>query len=293
MRALRPACRWGSRRRPCWTGPNSPWRSVGGYAIRVPGPGGRAGCWCAVVASRRPRCCWPSRWPTWWSRRAIATDPVTHVVGHLAEDVAYGSGVLLGCLRARTAAPLLPRLRRVRARLEKLTAMSNSVVRDGGRGATPGPWRGGCRGRCTRRCWPAPSAASPYRDNLAAFDEGFGFAPHVAEVPPAGRGAVDDCDGSSDLFAGRAFADRRAGRASGRRTGRSPGCGIPGNGARAEPSFASRPVEEVVGTGAPTLFQVYWCGDRQAISDLTGACPRCRSRSGLIVTLDWSFVHRP
>jgi hypothetical protein len=53
----------------------------------------------------------------WWSRRNTATDVVTHVMAHLAEDVAYGSGVLAGCLRDRTGAPLRPRMRRVRVRL--------------------------------------------------------------------------------------------------------------------------------------------------------------------------------
>jgi mycofactocin system glycosyltransferase len=52
----------------------------------------------------------------WWSRRAHATDPFRWTATHLAEDVAYGAGVLAGCARARTIAPLLPRIRRVRVR---------------------------------------------------------------------------------------------------------------------------------------------------------------------------------
>jgi mycofactocin system glycosyltransferase len=92
------------------------WRSVGGYAIKFLSP-----VVVPVLLCRRgaavPALLLAEPVAHWCSRRATATDPVTHVVGHLAEDVAYGSGVLLGCVRARTAAPLLPRLRRVRARL--------------------------------------------------------------------------------------------------------------------------------------------------------------------------------
>jgi mycofactocin system glycosyltransferase len=45
-------------------------------------------------------------WPA--ARRAL--DPVRYAALHVADDVAYGSGVWLGCLRARTLAPLLPRI---------------------------------------------------------------------------------------------------------------------------------------------------------------------------------------
>ena len=37
-------------------------------------------------------------------------DPVRYVGLHVADDVAYASGVWAGCLRARTALPLLPRV---------------------------------------------------------------------------------------------------------------------------------------------------------------------------------------
>ncbi|MGF1597847.1 MAG: pre-mycofactocin synthase MftD [Acidimicrobiales bacterium] len=55
-------------------------------------------------------------------------------------------------------------------------------------------------------------------------------------------------------------------------------------------SFASKPVEEVVAANPQTLFQIYWAGDRDSIlkrlqrAESAGAV-------GLIVTLDWSFVH--
>ena len=43
----------------------------------------------------------------WYSRRR-ALDPVRYVLGHLADDVAYGAGVWAGALRARSIAPVRP-----------------------------------------------------------------------------------------------------------------------------------------------------------------------------------------
>jgi hypothetical protein len=40
--------------------------------------------------------------------RRPALDPVRFVLGHLADDVAYGAGVWAGCVRARTTAPIRP-----------------------------------------------------------------------------------------------------------------------------------------------------------------------------------------
>ncbi len=45
-----------------------------------------------------------------WLAARRALDPVRYAALHVADDVAYGSGVWLGCLRARTVAPLLPRI---------------------------------------------------------------------------------------------------------------------------------------------------------------------------------------
>ncbi|HEX3826513.1 MAG TPA: pre-mycofactocin synthase MftD [Sporichthyaceae bacterium] len=126
-----------------------------------------------------------------------------------------------------------------------------------------------------------------YRDNLAAFDE-LGFAPHVAGAP-AGRDlsttvmgrqislpVVLSPTGVQAVHPDGELAVARAAASRGTVLGLS--------------SFASRPIEEVVATGAPTFFQVYWCGDRQAI---TGRLERARAAGavGLIVTLDWSFSH--
>ncbi|HEY6532285.1 MAG TPA: hypothetical protein VIY72_08285, partial [Acidimicrobiales bacterium] len=43
-----------------------------------------------------------------WLAERPPVGPTTFVVGRLADDVAYGAGVWLGCLRERTAEPLLP-----------------------------------------------------------------------------------------------------------------------------------------------------------------------------------------
>ena len=55
-------------------------------------------------------------------------------------------------------------------------------------------------------------------------------------------------------------------------------------------AFGSKPVEEVVAANPQTMFQIYWCGSRdrilQRLERAGGA-----GAVGLIVTLDWSFVH--
>jgi mycofactocin system glycosyltransferase len=45
---------------------------------------------------------------TAWSARRRSLDPVRYVLGHLADDVAYGAGVWAGALRARRLAPVRP-----------------------------------------------------------------------------------------------------------------------------------------------------------------------------------------
>jgi hypothetical protein len=48
----------------------------------------------------------------WWhDRRSTGLDPLRYVALHLADDVAYGTGVWAGCRRERTVAPLVPDLR--------------------------------------------------------------------------------------------------------------------------------------------------------------------------------------
>ncbi|MGW0085251.1 mycofactocin biosynthesis glycosyltransferase MftF [Streptomyces sp. NPDC003393] len=45
---------------------------------------------------------------TAWTAQRPRTDPLRFVVGRLADDIAYGTGVIAGCLRHRTSAPLRP-----------------------------------------------------------------------------------------------------------------------------------------------------------------------------------------
>jgi pre-mycofactocin synthase len=55
-------------------------------------------------------------------------------------------------------------------------------------------------------------------------------------------------------------------------------------------SFASKPIEEVVAANPQTFFQIYWAGGRDSI---LARAERARTAGavGLILTLDWSFVH--
>ena len=55
-------------------------------------------------------------------------------------------------------------------------------------------------------------------------------------------------------------------------------------------SFASKPLGDVVAANPKTLFQMYWCGSRDAISRRLELA-RAAGAVGLIVTLDWSFDH--
>ena len=125
------------------------------------------------------------------------------------------------------------------------------------------------------------------RDNLAAFGE-LGWAPHVAGAPaqrnlattvlglPLALPVLLSPTGVQAVHPDGELAVARAAAARGTVIGLS--------------SFASRPVEEVVKAGAPTLFQVYWCGSRDA---MLARLDRARSAgaAGLILTLDWSFAH--
>lgn len=126
-----------------------------------------------------------------------------------------------------------------------------------------------------------------YRDNVMAFSE-LEFAPHVAGlaadrelatsvmgqdismpvvISPTGVQAVHP-DG--EVAVARAAAER------GTAVGLS--------------SFGSKPIEEVVAANPQTFFQIYWMGDKDAMS---ARVQRARDAGavGLILTLDWSFSH--
>lgn len=47
-----------------------------------------------------------------WSTRRPALDPVRFTAGHIADDIAYGTGVFAGAARSRTSTPLRPRVAR-------------------------------------------------------------------------------------------------------------------------------------------------------------------------------------
>jgi len=97
-------------------GTRQTWLGIGRYACQfgapvlaaalvAPGGAGRARRWArrAAVASLLLG---PPL--TAWSARRKSLDPVRYVLGHLADDVAYGAGVWTGALRARSMAPVRP-----------------------------------------------------------------------------------------------------------------------------------------------------------------------------------------
>ena len=92
------------------------WLGVGRYACQygapvlaaglvAPGGTGRARRWARRAAAGSLLLGPPL---TAWSARRRSLDPVRYVLGHLAEDVAYGTGVWAGVLRARSTAPVRP-----------------------------------------------------------------------------------------------------------------------------------------------------------------------------------------
>jgi heme/flavin dehydrogenase (mycofactocin system) len=124
-------------------------------------------------------------------------------------------------------------------------------------------------------------------DNLAAFDE-LGFRP-VTAGQPAGRDLATEVMGQpmsmpviisptgvQAVHPDGEIAIARAAAARGVVVGLS--------------SFASKPIEDVVAANPQTMFQVYWSGDRdQMVARLDRA--KAAGACGLILTLDWSFVH--
>jgi len=124
-------------------------------------------------------------------------------------------------------------------------------------------------------------------DNVQAFAE-LGFAPHVAGNPaerdlattvlgqPVSMPVIISPTGVQAVHPDGEVAVARAAAARGTAMGLS--------------SFASKPVEDVVAANPQTLFQIYWCGSRDAIA---GRLERARSAGavGLILTADWTFSH--
>lgn len=123
------------------------------------------------------------------------------------------------------------------------------------------------------------------QDNLSAFDQ-LGLAPHVAGlsntrdmatrvmgldlsmpvmISPTGVQAVHP---QGEVAIARAAQNR----------------GI----AMGLSSFASKSVEEVAAVNDKTLFQLYWCGDKDVLLQRMERA-RTAGAKGIIVTLDWSF----
>ena len=91
------------------------WLGVGRYscqfaapvlAAALAAPGGRPARRWGRRAAAASLLLGPSL--TAWSQRRPDLDPVRFVLGHLADDVAYGAGVWTGSLRARTSIPVRP-----------------------------------------------------------------------------------------------------------------------------------------------------------------------------------------
>ncbi|GAB3347127.1 pre-mycofactocin synthase MftD [Modestobacter lapidis] len=124
-------------------------------------------------------------------------------------------------------------------------------------------------------------------DNTIAFAE-LGFAPHVAGLSNERRLATTvmgqdvsmpvliSPTGVQAVHPDGEVAVARAAAARGVAMGLS--------------SFASKPVEEVVAANPQTFFQMYWVGDRDA---MTARMERARRAGavGMIATLDWSFAY--
>jgi heme/flavin dehydrogenase (mycofactocin system) len=124
-------------------------------------------------------------------------------------------------------------------------------------------------------------------DNLAAFAE-LGLAPRVAGKPdkrdqsttvmgqPISLPVLISPTGVQAVHPDGEVAVARAAAARGTAMGLS--------------SFASKPIEEVIAANPQTFFQVYWCGTRERLAHRLERAAAAGA-AGLIVTLDWSFVH--
>jgi heme/flavin dehydrogenase (mycofactocin system) len=126
-------------------------------------------------------------------------------------------------------------------------------------------------------------------DNVRAFGE-LGFIPRVATGDPGVRDlattvlgqeislpVVISPTGVQAVSPGGEVAVARAAAAAGTALGIG--------------SFASKPIEEVVAANPRSLFQMYWMGSRERMTQLMQRAREADAK-GLIVTLDWTFSHR-
>ena len=271
------------------------WLGLGRYLTQFAAPALLAAlCIATRPLSPLPRCCSARRSPP--GRRVRVLDPVRFTLGSLADEIAYGAGVWVGSVRARTLRAS-PSGRRAGGRFASTPAGADHdaqrLVRDRCRGAAPRA-ASGCPSRCTARWSPGSERGRTIQDNLAAFAE-LGFAPHTAGQP-ADRDLATTVHGPADLDAGAHLADRRAGRPSGRRGRRRARRRRPRH-AMGLSSFASKPVEEVVAANPQTFFQVYWVGSKEQIARRlerarSGRRGR-RDRDARLVVLDGSRLGQP
>jgi heme/flavin dehydrogenase (mycofactocin system) len=124
-------------------------------------------------------------------------------------------------------------------------------------------------------------------DNVAAFGE-LGFAPHMAGLSPkrdqdtvvmgqqVAMPVLISPTGVQAVHPDGELAVARAAAARGTAMGLS--------------SFASKPMEDVVAANPQTFLQVYWAGGRDKLAQRIERA-KAAGVVGLIVTLDWSFVH--
>jgi heme/flavin dehydrogenase (mycofactocin system) len=124
-------------------------------------------------------------------------------------------------------------------------------------------------------------------DNVAAFGE-LGFAPHMAGLSPKrdqdtvvmgqqiAMPVLISPTGVQAVHPDGELAVARAAAARGTAMGLS--------------SFASKPMEDVVAANPQTFLQVYWAGGRDKLAQRIERA-KAAGVVGLIVTLDWSFVH--
>jgi L-lactate dehydrogenase (cytochrome) len=136
--------------------------------------------------------------------------------------------------------------------------------------------------------WAGAEQGLTLADNVAAFGE-LGFQPRIGDLPrernqatrvlgqdislpviisPTGVQAVSP-EGEVEVA--------RAAAAEGTAMGLS--------------SFASRSIEDVIAANPKTLFQMYWCGDKDSILARAERARKAGAQ-GLIITLDWTFAHR-
>ncbi|HET9124979.1 MAG TPA: pre-mycofactocin synthase MftD [Solirubrobacteraceae bacterium] len=124
-------------------------------------------------------------------------------------------------------------------------------------------------------------------DNLAAFAE-LGVAPHVAGLA-AERSLQTSVMGQA--LAMPVLISPTGVQAVHPEAEVAVACGAAARGiAMGLSGFATKPVEEVTATGAPTFFQTYWAGSREEILARAQRA-RAAGAAGLILTLDWSFSH--